>query len=177
MRLPIKEGLYLQTIQEKHADELFRLIDTNRIYLRKWMPWEKNQISREDALLFITESEKELKEKRSIQAGLFYKETLCGMVGLHQINWLNKNARMGYWLSESFQGRGLTTQAAQRLLDYCFQELLLHRIEIYCGLGNGKSQAVAERLGFTLEGVLKETEWLNGKFIDHALYGLINKMY
>lgn len=174
MRLAVKDQLYLETIQEKNAEDLFGLIDANRVYLRQWMPWEKNQLSVKDTLVFIREAEFEFKDGVALQAGIFLDNTLCGMIGLHQINPLNKNTCMGYWLAEPMQGKGLMTLACQRLMKYCFHHLLLHRIEIRCGLGNIRSQAVAERLGFQREGILKEVEWLNGKFIDHLVYGLVN---
>ncbi len=174
MRLVIQDDLYLESIQEKHAESLFGLIETNRVYLREWMPWEKNQVSIKDTLVFIRKAEFEFREGTALQAGIFSGGILSGMIGLHQINLINKNTCMGYWLAESMQGRGLMNKACQRLMNYCFEQLHLHRIEVHCGLENIRSQAVAERLGFHREGILKEVEWLNGKFIDHLLYGLIH---
>jgi ribosomal-protein-serine acetyltransferase len=49
----------------------------------------------------------------------------------------------------------------------------MHRVELICMVDNARSRAVAERLGFTLEGIKRESEWINGAFRDHALYSLL----
>lgn len=172
MRLTIHEKLFLETISRIHAEDLFQLVESNREYLREWMPWEKNHVSIDDTMAFISESEKNIKD--SFHAGIFFDHQLCGMIGLHQINYLNRNTSIGYWLDKNHQGKGIVTLAAGELVRYCFQELELHRIEIRCGTSNFKSQAVAERLGFIREGILREAELLNDRYIDHALYAIIN---
>ena len=55
-----------------------------------------------------------------------------------------KIGSVGYWLSEEFQGKGIVLRSVEKLVDYCFTELLLNRIEIKCGTKNYKSQAIAE---------------------------------
>lgn len=54
-----------------------------------------------------------------------------------------------------------------------FQEYGLNRIEIACATGNAKSRVIPERLGFKLEGVLRESEFLNGRHVDQAIYSML----
>jgi RimJ/RimL family protein N-acetyltransferase len=68
---------------------------------------------------------------------------------------------IGCCLEPSAEGRGLTTAACRMLLTYAFTERGLHRAEWHCRADNVRSSAVAERLGMTLEGVLREA-WLSG---------------
>jgi ribosomal-protein-serine acetyltransferase len=49
----------------------------------------------------------------------------------------------------------------------------LHRVEIRCGVGNTRSRKIPERLGFAFEGTLREAIWVNGRFHDLAVYGLL----
>jgi len=66
------------------------------------------------------------------------------------------------------------TLAVRALIDHAFGAWELHRVMIQAGVGNARSRAVAERLGFTLEGVLREAErYLDGRYIDLAVYGLL----
>jgi ribosomal-protein-serine acetyltransferase len=58
------------------------------------------------------------------------------------------------------------------MLDYLFEELGLHRVEIRCGTGNTRSCAIPERLGFTREGLLREAEWVNDRWLDLAVWGM-----
>jgi len=59
------------------------------------------------------------------------------------------------------------------MLDYLFEELGLHRVEIRCGTGNTRSCAIPERLGFTREGLLREAEWVNDRWLDLLVWGML----
>ena len=80
---------------------------------------------------------------------------------------------MGYWLADGWQGRGIVTKCCIALIQYGFNDLGLNRIEIKCATGNDKSGAIAEKLNFKREGILREAEWLNGTFIDLYLYSML----
>jgi ribosomal-protein-serine acetyltransferase len=105
--------------------------------------------------------------------GLWAKGVLCGVAAYHPIDWENRSAALGYWLAADHQGRGLMTRAVRALVTHAFTELGLNRVEIRCAVGNGKSRAIPLRLGFSEEGVVREAQWLNGRFVDHAVYGML----
>ena len=53
----------------------------------------------------------------------------------------------------------------------------MNRVTIQCATENTRSRAIPERLGFTFEGIVRETEWLYDRYVDHALYGLLRSEY
>jgi len=59
------------------------------------------------------------------------------------------------------------------LVEYLFDTMELNRLQINCNVENVRSRAIPERLGFTLEGTLREVEFINGEFRDWAVYGLV----
>ena len=61
------------------------------------------------------------------------------------------------------------------MLDHIFDELGLHRVEIRCGTGNLRSCAIPERLGFTREGVVREAEWVNDRWVDLVVWGILEE--
>jgi ribosomal-protein-serine acetyltransferase len=80
---------------------------------------------------------------------------------------------MGYWLDAAHQGKGIMTAACREMIKHAFQELDLHRVVIACATENLRSRAIPERLGFKLEGVARQSEWLYDHFVDHAIYALL----
>jgi ribosomal-protein-serine acetyltransferase len=92
---------------------------------------------------------------------------------MHAIDWANRKTSLGYWLAEPHQGRGIVTRGCAALLPYLFDELGLNCVEIGCAVGNARSAAIPERLGFTREGVLRQREWLYDHFVDHVVYSLL----
>jgi hypothetical protein len=90
-------------------------------------------------------------QARGLQKGGFDK--LVGDIGYHPIDWADRKAEIGYWLGESFQGKGLMTEACKTLITYAFAELGLNKVEIHCAAENIRSCAIPKRLGFTQEGI------------------------
>jgi len=167
------ENADLRLLEERHAEELSALTDRNRDHLRVWLPWVDSNRTVEDRRNFIRGSLKQFAENDGFQAGLWHEGRLAGVVGYHGIDRQNRGTTLGYWLGEEYEGRGLMTRACWALVDYAFGELRLNRVSIACATGNGKSRAIPERLGFRLEGVQRQAEWLYDHFVDHALYAML----
>ena len=85
----------------------------------------------------------------------------------------NKKTEIGYWLSESFQHKGIITQSGKALINYAFNEMNLNRIQLKAATGNLKSQQVAERLGFTKEGIERDGELHMRGFVDLVVFSLL----
>jgi len=105
--------------------------------------------------------------------GIWRDGELAGGVVCWTIYAQNRNCEIGYWLSQSFVGQGLVTRAARWVIKYLFGERGLNRVEMQCGLDNVRSRAVAETLGFMLEGVRRQSHYITNQFVDHAVYGLL----
>lgn len=102
-------------------------------------------------------------------------DALAGLAGLQDIDWNRRQASIGYWLGERFEGRGLVSAAVRALLGHGFADLGLERIEIACARENRRSRAVPERLGFRTEGVRPGAERLGDRLVDHVVYALRRK--
>lgn len=64
-------------------------------------------------------------------------------------------AEVGYWTAREHRGRGLTAEAVAAVARWAFDTLRVQRLEWYAEVGNTASRAVAERVGFTVEGTLR----------------------
>lgn len=171
----LNDNAELRLLEPRHAESLFHLTDQSRNYLREWLPWVDFTKEVSDSKEFIQSTLKQFADNNGFQAGIWYKGELAGVIGLHGMNWANKSTSIGYWLGEDFQGKGLMTSACKAVIDYCFHDLKLKRIEIRAATENYKSQSIPERLGFQKEGCLRSSEFLNDRYVDHYVYGLINE--
>jgi ribosomal-protein-serine acetyltransferase len=80
-------------------------------------------------------------------------------------------------LVEDFQGKGIMIDSLKKVLDYAFTEMGLNRIKVTCAINNIKSSALPKKLGFTLEGIAKEGNWLYDHFVDLEVYSLLAKKW
>ncbi|MGM3015922.1 GNAT family N-acetyltransferase, partial [Bacillus cereus group sp. BC329] len=76
------------------------------------------------------------------------------------------------WLSSEYQGKGIVSKSVLKLVDLAFTELDMEKVQISAASENIPSRNVCERLGFSLEGIISRAENLNGRVVDHAVYGL-----
>lgn len=171
----IDENTELRLLELRHADQLFQLTDKSRESLREWLPWLDFTRTVADSKNFIGVTLQQFSRNDGFQAGIWYNGELAGVIGLHGVNWSNKSTSIGYWLGTGFEGRGLMTKACKAVVDHCFNELGLNRIEIRTATENVKSAAIPQRLGFKQEGRLEQAEWLYNKFVDHYVFGLVKE--
>ncbi len=171
--ISIDEGTELRIFEERHAQEVVELVDQHRAYLRQWLPWVDNSRTVEDSRAFIRSSMAQFAQNEGFQAGIWYNAKFAGAIGYHGLNWFDRKVEIGYWLSESLQGKGVMTKACRMLITYAFTELGLNRVEIHCATENVRSCAIPKRLGFTQEGILREAQWLYDHYVDMVIYGLL----
>jgi ribosomal-protein-serine acetyltransferase len=165
----VSEEIELRQLEEQHAEDLFALIEENRERLY-WLP---AGYSLEDTLTLIRRWLKKYAERQGFKAGIWYRGVLAGSVGFNNIDWEHRSVGLGYWLAAPFEGGGLVTQSCRALIDHAFGELELRRVEIRCAAENRRSRVIPEKLGFTVESVLREAEPFNGRRDDQVVYSLL----
>jgi ribosomal-protein-serine acetyltransferase len=169
------DGARLAWLEPRLAPELFTLLDRNRAHLREWLPFVDGTNTVEDSGAFLKSSLERFSRDGSFDAGIFQDDALVGVIGLHWIHWSHRITSLGYWLSADAQGRGLMTRSVHALLEHSFAGLGLNRVQSAAATGNARSNAVLRRCGFTLEGVSRDAEWLYDHYVDHNLYGLLER--
>ncbi|GIP36985.1 ribosomal-protein-serine acetyltransferase [Paenibacillus sp. J31TS4] len=125
--------------------------------LRPWMPWALAVPTIEQSEAGIRRSRLQFLERTDLRLLLVHKETgqLVGSSGLHRMDWQARKFEIGYWVRTSYEKQGYVTEAVHAITAFAIQELQANRIEIRCDSRNSRSAKVAERAGFTLEGILR----------------------
>jgi len=98
---------------------------------------------------------------------------MLGGVSLYGLDRTQGRAAIGYWLAPAARGRGVATRAVRLLAAWAFAEVGVARLELTCGPDNVASQRVAERCGFTREGLLRSHLPFKGGRRDTVLYSLL----
>jgi RimJ/RimL family protein N-acetyltransferase len=95
---------------------------------------------------------------------------LLGTIGLVRLRWEDLTAEVGYSLAASARGHGYATRAVELVTRWAFDSLGIRRMELTTHVDNEKSQAVAERAGFTREGVLRSYRVLRDRRVDLVMF-------
>ncbi len=171
-KINAENGLDLVLRTADDAEAFFNLTDKNRKYLRPWLAWVDATKTSEDTKNYIKKGLENFQNKESLDLGMWYENQWVGSIGL-DLDMANRKGMIGYWISEEFAGKGLTTRAVRTMIDYGFKVLGLNRIVIRCAPDNKRSRAIPEKLGFTNEGTLRDAEWVNDHFVDHVGYSIL----
>ena len=171
--IKINNSLSLKLRAVEDAEDFFMLTDKNREHLRPWLPWVDVTLSSEDTKKFIEKCKAGFEAGESADFGIQYEGVWVGSMGFHTIKRSNERAEIGYWLSKDYTGKGIMTECVKAMLAYGFRDLQLHRIQIRCDADNLPSKAIPEKLGFTLEGTVREDHKKEGRFSDGLIYGLL----
>lgn len=171
--LNVDDHIKLELTNELQADVLFNAIDNNRKHLSAFLPWVGHMQSVQDLKEYLKGSEALIQQQKEISFAILFEGVVVGRIGLHHLNMLNKSGAIGYWLVKEAEGKGIVTKSCKAMINYGFNELGLHRIEIKAAVYNLRSQAVPEKLNFKREGVLRQAELVNNEFLDLVLYSLL----
>jgi ribosomal-protein-serine acetyltransferase len=169
LHIELSDGRWLRLLEESDAEDLHSVVEANRDYLARWMPWAARQ-TLEDTVGFIRDTRKQLTDNNGFQTVIVDHERIVGMAGFHGLSWQVRSTSLGYWLAESAQGRGTMTRSVAALVDHAFGVWQLDRVEIRARVTNAPSRAVAQRLGFKQEGILRDDERVGGRYVDRVLY-------
>ena len=121
------------------------------------------------------EIQKLLKENVNIRLGVFLNDgTVIGDVALQGIDEKNRSCTIGLNIAKiANRNRGYGTEAVKLILDYGFQNLGIERVAADTLEINMPAQKALGKLGFSLEGRARQSEYFRGNRYDRLYYGLL----
>ncbi len=159
--LPAKlesERLLLRCYELSDAAMYAGMVDQNRERLQDDFPNRRDVIRNEqDAESFIWQMIQMWEMRRAFHFCVLEKQShsYVGEVFFTDIVWRVPKADIGYYVVREWEGKGMATEALKTLLPFAFETLEMRKLQVRCVVDNLRSQQVAERCGFKIEGVLR----------------------
>jgi RimJ/RimL family protein N-acetyltransferase len=143
--------------------------------LHQWMPWAATLPTAIESERFAREAAIRYQRREDLPLFMRLRDTgeFIGASGMHRIDWTVPRFEIGYWCRTSRVGRGYVSEAVTAITRFAFETLHAARVEIRTDIANSRSFKIAERLGFTLEGILRrDSRTPKGELRDTRLYAM-----
>jgi len=148
--------------------------------LRPWMPWAQAEPSVDESETHVRRMHANFSLRQDLAYFMFDRAAdsseagFIGGIGLHRIDWTVRRFEVGYWRRFGRAGRGFVSEAVRALSRMSFDDLAAQRVEIRMDERNAASARVAERAGFTFEGLLRrDTRTVVGAPRDTRVYSRV----
>ena len=169
--------IVLRTMTEQDYDGWYEVRTRCRDWLLKWEPRSAHSSHlADDQRSFVSRCairERERQLGTGFGFGIFQDGRFLGEITLSSIQrGPLQSAFVGYWIDEAVAGQGLMPEAVIVLLQYAFESLKLHRIEVNIIPRNAPSRRVVEKLGVRFEGIAERYLEIDGAWEDHARYAI-----
>ena len=147
--------------------------DDAAVYLRgridpaaaRWSP-SPTPTTQDDARRLIARVHRRAGEGSAVAWAVEADGSVVGSVGLRGVNLVDRWASASYWVLPEARGRGVATRALAAAARYAFDVLDLHRVKLQHAVANVASCRVADKAGFALESVQRESCLLAEGFVD-----------
>jgi RimJ/RimL family protein N-acetyltransferase len=154
------ERLHIRMPKPGDGRAVYEAIEASLNELKPWMPFAHLNQTEEDVEANIRGAHIKFLQREDLRMLVYHKETgeYIASTGLHRIDWDVPKFEIGYWIDTRHSGKGYITETVEGLTNFAFKKLKARRIEIRCDALNKKSRAIPERLGFSLDGILKNDD-------------------
>ena len=126
-------------------------------HLKPWMPFAQTIPTDSDMEEHCRKSLAQFILRENFTLSIYDRagNTFIGSTGFHRANWDVPSVEIGYWVHQANVGKGFVSEAVNALSRYAFSVFKCKRVEIKCDSRNTKSLSVATRLGYSVEGILR----------------------
>jgi RimJ/RimL family protein N-acetyltransferase len=172
----ITRGFVLRLIKVDESQKLSHCINHSPS-LYPWIDWCHSNFSQQEAEAFVKATRLSWIKGEAYGFGVFSRDNsvLLGMVAINEIYHTFNMASIGYWIADEHQKNGLGTNAVKALLEFCFAELSLTRVEVVCDPENNASQKLIISCGGVFETMARNRFIYNGKAKTGAVYSIIQQ--
>jgi RimJ/RimL family protein N-acetyltransferase len=166
--------LVLRAPHPDYAEAINAAIADSFAELHEWMDWAAEMPSVKASRDQQERARRSFLARDDLPVVIFRGDRLVGGSGLHRIDWSVPRFEIGYWVRTPDARHGYVTETVQALQRLAFDDLGARRVEIRCDTRNARSRMIPERLGYDLEGILRnEALHTDGAPRDTVVYSKI----
>ncbi len=171
----VSTEILLERIDINDAPVIFHAIDQNRPHLSVWLPFVDATKSVSDSEAFIRTVIAHRDQTLNEVYTIWFKGEFAGIIGYHNTDRVNEKTELGYWLVSEMIGKGIISKSCRMLIPLAFEKMGMNRITIRCALGNIQSEKIPIRLGFKYEGIERNGERYQDRFLDLKVFSLLKE--
>lgn len=155
--------------------------------LKNWIADEKKQSMYSEPVYTTIEEVNELLKKYigSYEKNDYYRWAVTlkssgeciGQIAYFLVDSKNHFAKIEYCIGSDFQCKGFATEATKAVIDYGFDKIALHKVQICTKTINKASRRVIEKCGFTYEGTLRDYFYMNGKYVGRHYFSMLREEF
>jgi ribosomal-protein-serine acetyltransferase len=156
------------------SEALYVAVRESLLELISWMPWCHSGYSIDESRTWLENQIPAFQQGKAFDFAIVSASGgYWGGCGLNQIDNINRQANLGYWVRSSAAGHGIASAAVKLIRSWGFENTDLIRLEIVIAVENQASRRVAEKAGAEYEGILRSRLLLQGSPHDAAIYSFI----
>ncbi len=170
------DRVLVRPFRDSDAQALFEAMVESRDHLRPWLPFADEHQTVDESRHWIIQQMAHWLLRDDLILSIWEKASgrYLGGTGLHPHDWEIGYFEIGYWLRTSAEGHGYITESVRLLTDYAFDNLKANRLEIRCDELNTRSAAIPKRLGYLLDGRLRnDVATTDGRLRTTLVFSLI----
>ncbi|CAM3731352.1 GNAT family protein [Nocardiopsis rhodophaea] len=167
------DGAELRPLDPWHAEEFLIHMDRGREFIGQHMGLPDVVTDLESSRAFLRMYVEKAAADEARIYGIWTEDQLVGGVHFRTMDVEQGTAEAGCWLEPSAVGSGLVTRAARVIIEWAIEERGIHRVEWRVSAANAPSIAVAQRLGMSKDGVLRESYLYRGKRHDMEVWSVL----
>jgi ribosomal-protein-serine acetyltransferase len=173
LSLRLADDAELRALEPWQADEFAQHVAAAEEYLARWLPWGRIANNPTGAAEMLQRYADGQARGGGRMFGIWVDGKLSGGT-LFRV-WEEKQSmcEVGVWLAPEATGRGLITKAVREMIDWAVQVRGMHRVEWRCAAGNAPSRKVAERLGMSLDGTLRQAFHHDDEWHDVQVWSIL----
>jgi len=156
-----------------NAEELWEVVDASRDHLSPWLPWVPFNDGPRSSKRYLDACVVDWDTGRAMRFAIRSRKdgALLGAITLDNCVHLHRCCDLGYWLRQDATGSGIMTEVGKATLRFAHQRVNIHRIRCAAAVDNFPSLRVIQRLGFRFDGLSRQAEYIQSRWVDHAVFG------